>query len=167
MFKPIENYEDLYMIDELGNVKSLPRSRINNKGYKCTTKERILKPQIRNNYLFVRLSKNGIKETYSVHRLVAKHFIPNPENKPYVNHIDGDRLNNRVSNLEWVSASENMLHSCYQLNKNVRAVKCLTTDTIYPSIRTASKEMNVAVPNIIQSCRTGKPTKNLSWEYLN
>ena len=133
MFKDITGYENLYLIDEKGNVKSLPHTKINNKGYLCKTKERMLKPQIRNNYLFVTLSKNGIKKMFSIHRLVAIHFIPNPQNKPFVNHIDGNRHNNNVSNLEWVTSNENMRHSYYVLNKNKKQVKCIDTNTIYPS----------------------------------
>lgn len=167
MFKPIEGYEGLYEVNEFGEVKSLTRSFINNKGYECFTKERILKPQIRNNYLFVRLSKNNTKRMFSVHRLVAQCFISNPENKPMVNHIDGNRLNNKATNLEWVTLSENILHSYYVLNKNTRPVKCITTNTKYNSIHMASRDTNIPVPNIINSCKKGCYTKGLRWEYIN
>lgn len=55
--------------------------------------------------------RNNCQETHYVHRLVAQSFVPNPDNKPEVNHIDGDRLNNNVSNLEWVTSSENSFHA--------------------------------------------------------
>jgi hypothetical protein len=58
-------------------------------------------------YKYYRLSKNGKKKMFYAHRLVAEHFLPNPNNLPVVNHIDGNKLNNSVTNLEWVSYSEN------------------------------------------------------------
>lgn len=64
MYKFIKGYENLYAVNEFGNVKSYSRTFTNNKGYKCTTKERILIPQIRNSYLFVRLSKNAEKKFF-------------------------------------------------------------------------------------------------------
>jgi hypothetical protein len=64
-----------------------------------------------NGYKAIDLCNNGKHKIYHIHRLVATYFIPNPENKPYVNHIDGNKANNNVSNLEWVTGSENMIHA--------------------------------------------------------
>lgn len=61
-------------------------------------------------YLKINLSVNGKRITKTVHRLIAETFIPNPQNKPQVNHIDGNKSNNNVKNLEWVTGSENLLH---------------------------------------------------------
>jgi len=73
---------------------------------------RSIKPQISNaGYLRVELWSNGIGKKYSLHRLLAQSFIENPEKKPQVNHIDGDKLNNSISNLEWVTQSENQIHA--------------------------------------------------------
>jgi len=72
-----------------------------------------------NGYYYVCLSKNGKVRKFKVNRLVAQAFIPNPDNKPFVNHIDGDKLNNNVNNLEWCTQSENMLHAYkYGLRKS-------------------------------------------------
>ena len=103
IFKKIKGYEDLYEISNYGNVKSLPK-------YKCKI-SKILKPSLRGNYLFVRLTKNKIVKSYSVHRLVAEAFVSNPKNKPEVNHLDGNKLNNHSSNLEWCTSSENQQHA--------------------------------------------------------
>lgn len=167
MFKPIKNYEKLYMIDELGNVKSLPKVKINNKGYKCLTKEKILKPQKRNGYLSVTLSNNKHKQMFSVHRLVAIHFIPNPQDKPYVNHIDGNKFNNNVLNLEWVTGEENMRHSYYVLNKNKKRVKCIDTNTIYPSMKEAERQTGILTGGITHSCRNQTRAGGYLWEYVD
>ena len=65
----------------------------------------------KNGYYYVDLQNKGYKRKFPLHRLVAQHFIPNPDNKPTVNHIDGDKSNNSVSNLEWLTYSENTKHA--------------------------------------------------------
>ena len=100
LWKDIDGYEGLYQVSNLGNVKSL--------NYNRTGKERILKPG--NNglgYLNVLLCKNGKTKTFKIHRLVANAFIPNPYNKPEVNHKDENKTNNCVDNLEWMTSKEN------------------------------------------------------------
>lgn len=98
-WRDIKNYEGRYQVSSFGRVKSL-------KGL-----EKILKPDYRNEYLYVVLYKNHKSKAIAVHRLVAKMFIPNPENKVQVNHIDGNKTNNKVKNLEWCSPKENVIHS--------------------------------------------------------
>ncbi len=97
----IKNYEGLYEIDNFGNVYSAPR-----KG----TKGGILKP-INDEYVEIVLSKNRKSMRYNLHRLLAIHFIPNPNNYPQVNHIDGNKFNNSIENLEWCNNSQNQLHA--------------------------------------------------------
>lgn len=99
IFKDIEGYEGLYQVSNLGNIKSLH----------CN-KEKIMKPTIRSNnyqYYFVGLLKDGKRKYFAVHRLVAMMFIPNPNNYEQVDHLDGNKLNNNVKNLEWVTPKEN------------------------------------------------------------
>lgn len=167
MFKPIAGYENYYEIDEFGNVKSLSRTLINKKNIKIEIKEKILKPQKRNNYLYVRLSKTNIKKPYSVHRLVAETFIKNPENKSFVNHIDGNKLNNYVKNLEWVTSSENMKHSYYILNKNKKNVKCVETGIVYPSLREAERQTGILTGGITHSCRNKTKAGGYLWQYVD
>lgn len=104
MRKPIKNFEGLYDIDDIGNVYSLER--------KGVQKERILKVRLNTKgYVHVALYKDNKIHTFRVHRLVAETFLPNPENKPEVNHKDCNKLNNSVENLEWVTAKQNYNHA--------------------------------------------------------
>ena len=99
IWKDVKNYEGLYEVSNLGRVKSL--------NYNRTRKEKILKSGYVCGYCKVVLWKYGKKKMYTVHRLVAEHFIPNPDNKPCIDHIDGNRSNNRVENLRWCTYKEN------------------------------------------------------------
>lgn len=103
VWKDIRGYEGIYQISNLGRIKSLHRDCRNG---------RILNPAKNNSgYLRVALSNNGKIRYDSIHRLVAEAFISNPKKLPEVNHIDGNKLNNSVENLEWVTKGENQIHA--------------------------------------------------------
>ena len=111
-WKDITGYEGMYQISNLGNVRSLVRDRCNG----GVLKEKILRNRPSKSrtgavYYQVALFKNGKRKNFSVHRLVANEFIPNTENKPFINHIDGNPSNNHVSNLEWCTPKENTIHA--------------------------------------------------------
>jgi hypothetical protein len=112
---PIKGYENLYKISSLGKVKSLDHKIIQKNFYKEVEhpyKGKILAIRMpKNKYPYVHLSKNGKITTKKIHRLVAENFILNPLNKKEVNHIDGNKLNNKVNNLEWCTSSENKKHA--------------------------------------------------------
>lgn len=110
MWKPIENYNSLYEVNEKGEIRSL--YHWNGHKYEKRKKPYILKQtNTTTGYKKVELAKDGKKKSLRVHRLVATAFIPNPMNKPYINHIDGNRINNCVENLEWCTQHENVVHA--------------------------------------------------------
>ena len=98
---PVAGFED-YHVSNFGRVKSFQER---------WRKPRILRPSISRGYLRVTFCKGGKTKHFQVHQLVSKVFIPNPEGKPEVNHIDGHPLNNHISNLEWCTSSENQRHA--------------------------------------------------------
>jgi NUMOD4 motif/HNH endonuclease len=115
IWKPIKEYEGLYEVSNLGNVKSLPKVILTYGGKRTINlSERIMNgtPRSRRDiYPSLGLKKGNKNKMFFIHRLVAHAFILNPKNNSQVNHIDGDKTNNRVDNLEWISPVDNLRHA--------------------------------------------------------
>ena len=125
IFREIEGYEH-YLVSSWGKVYSIEAARqiFRSEGriYETATRKlrELATEETPKGYLRVYLYKNGKRKHHKVHRLVAHAFIPNPEHKSQVNHIDGNKKNNSVTNLEWVTDEENKLHRNLILDKNFR-----------------------------------------------
>jgi len=132
VWKDIENFEN-YQVSNLGRVKRLDSLVYQNNKY-YNYKGRILKQENSRGYRRVTLSKNNIVKRFLVHRLVACHFINKDNNKKCVNHINGDKSDNNVFNLEWCTYSENEKHSYNFLNKINANRKLKQEDVLYIKI---------------------------------
>lgn len=111
IFKDVKGYEGLYKVSNLGKVISLKRKINNGSSYRLS-KDYVMKSYDNGwGYLRVCLRNNNKQKFYLIHRLIAEHFIPNPNNFNVVNHIDGNKKNNKISNLEWCDHSHNNKHA--------------------------------------------------------
>lgn len=178
-------YKDLYMVSNTGKVKSNDRVMFVNRGngYKSFKKGRMLLLNVVKGYENITLcSLNGIQKTYKVHRLVALTFIPNPDNKPEVNHKDGVRDNNFANNLEWVTTKENCEHAFKTLkrkgssfgkfgfnNKKSKPVKQIdkngNTIGVYGCCRMAAEMTGLSKTTVCLIAK-GKIKSNKSFIYL-
>lgn len=111
IWRDVEGYKGYYQVSNLGNVLSLERTITTKRGYEFKCKAKTLQPTKARGYQTLRLRKNQKYKSFLVHRLVAIAFLPNPEGKKEVNHIDGNKENNRLDNLEWATHQENLIHA--------------------------------------------------------
>ena len=108
----IKGYEEFYEISPSGEIRSKDRTVTDKIGRTRSWKGKVLNPDVApNGYYRVSFSINRKRKQFYVHRLIAEYFIPNPDNLPQVNHIDGNKLNNSLDNLEWVTVQDNVIHA--------------------------------------------------------
>ena len=170
MWKDIQGYEGLYQVSNTGKIKR------NNK---------ILKFSIAKGYEHICLYKNNKYKPFSVHRLVAEAFIPNPEQKPQIDHIDGNPLNNKVENLRWVTAKENIANPITikrksiaamgnhmtgrfgALHHNSKKVKCVETNSVYYGFAEASRKTGINAFGISMATNGKRTTAGgYHWQYV-
>ncbi|MGM1427934.1 NUMOD4 motif-containing HNH endonuclease [Sphingobacterium lactis] len=178
IWKPIERLNNLYEISNFGNVRSVPRVIINKKknGRKpsiYTQKQKIIKTHDNGNgYKYFSVSINSKKTNTYVHRAIANAFLPNPFNLGYVNHIDGNKSNNSIANLEWVTQSENNKHAfkigLKDRNKSAVAKKVLDTETgkIFGTIKEASEFFGVKYGLLKEALKRNSIHKNPIYKRL-
>lgn len=115
IWKPVKDYENYYEISNFGNFRSLDRYITRSDGVTQLRKGRLITQHLNSDgYLQAKLCKDGVIRTVRIHRLVADAFLPNPDELPEVNHKDCNRANNHISNLEWCSHIDNIVHSAEQ-----------------------------------------------------
>ena len=169
-WKDIAGYEGRYQASDLGNIKSL----ISNK---------ILKPRIdKNGYFKVILyTGNGDKKEFRLHRLIAETFIPNPENFPQVNHINEDKTNNAVDNLEWCTSLQNNNHGTrnerirpHAIAAGMKSAKAVqqydkkgNLIKTWDSLRSVERELNIPHSNIIASIKRNGSAGGYIWKLLD
>lgn len=170
-WKSIKGYEGLYEISSYGRVKSLSYKYKNGK-----VREEIIRvTSVTHGYEFLKLNKNGESKNYKIHRLVAEAFIPNPENKPEVDHIDTNKRNNIVENLRWVTRQENCDNPRTFRTHMIAVTKPILQYDLdgnflnyYPSIAEASRRTGIIVCTI-QNCLAGRTqtAKGFIWKYYS
>ena len=144
-WKELRGFNGVYFISNEGRIKSISREVKNGRTGKRVNEENISIGTINSSgYIIVTLRKNNKGKVYSMHRLVAQEFIPNPKNKPFINHKDGIKTNNKVANLEWCTQLENVQHAIkIGLWKLEKPIKCLETNIEYKSIKECSEKMKL------------------------
>lgn len=158
IWKDVVGYEGLYQVSNVGRVRK-------------TATRKHKKPHFNfKNYYRVRLCKNGIYKAVAVHRLVAQAFIPNPMNKPQVNHINGIKTDNRVKNLEWVTMEENFEHAFknHLTHFGRKQVALLFNDKEimrFPSITKAQKETKSKYGQV-SDCINGKRNNKEHYKWV-
>lgn len=158
-YKPIQDYEEYYLIYDTGQVWSIRSNKF-------------LKPMVtRDGYLTVDLCKHGTDNIQKIHRLVAKAFIPNPNNLSQINHIDENKTNNQVSNLEWCDATYNNnygTHNARLAKTKGKPVQCIETGIIYDSLADAERKTGIFKSSIYRVCVGKQQTAgHYHWGYVN
>lgn len=143
IWKDIKNYEGLYQISNLGNVKSLVKWDVNKNDF--IKSDNILTPNDNGKgYLIIGLRKNRVRKMFYIHRLVAIHFLENPDCKNFINHKDFNKHNNNIDNLEWVTQKENVNYSVDNM-KHKKSVTHSNTNEKYISYRASNGRYRVVI----------------------
>ena len=179
IWKDIPSYEGYYQVSTLGNFRSLPRTvKYKSSGTRKYPGKPLLTETAKDNYQRIVLMKEGVKTRYQAHRLIALVFIPNPENKPFINHKDGNKSNNKVENLEWCTASENMVHAdmtgLRDMSKhhpsNSKKIRCIETGVVFSSYYQAVKWLGkkaTSISSLVRGTRNYGKAFGYHWEFID
>lgn len=169
-WRDVLNFEGLYQVSNLGRVKKLAYNRVSKDNRHFKFPEHILKGSTEkySKYRTVELTDSGGKEHYFyIHRLVAEAFISNPNSLPEVSHIDGDKENNVISNLEWSTRQANIAHSITTGlgagggHKIQRRVVRLDNYTVYDSIGQCCKDLGVCYSTVYSHIQRHSPLRGI------
>lgn len=158
IWQDLEGYEGIYEVSSFGQIRSYPRQG---------TKGGIMVGHAdKKGYINITLRKDGIQQTQKLHRLIAKTFIPNPNNLPEVNHKDENKLNNRIDNLEWCTTAYNHEYGTRTLRCG-KPVICVETNITYAGARWAGTELGLD-PSSITKCakNPNKTCGGYHWKYV-
>lgn len=178
VWKDIAGYEGLYQVSNLGRIKSIGRHTRNRYGLMWKPGRVLNAAKDNKGYLTVVLCDNKKRHTFKVHKIVATTFILNPERKPQVNHIDGNKQNNRVDNLEWCSQSENMSHAWEtglqkrtHKKNDLKSIKIAQYScdmqilNVFPSMMEAERQTGIYNASISRAVRHGGKAGGFIWKY--
>lgn len=186
IWKDIQGYEEYYKINQYGIIKSKDRlitvpnyqnAHAHCSGFSYIRPGRIMKQGLNKyGYAVINLSKDNKQKGHMVHRLVANAFIPNPDNLPFVNHKDENKLNNNFNNLEWCTAEYNINYgTCISrrrisqrgTNKNMKPVIAYNTECEleFISVRGAARELNLHQSNIQHAIKNNIRCGKYYWKF--
>lgn len=178
VWKDVIGYEGMYQVSTFGRVRALEREIEYKNGTRHTYPEKILSARLdKYGYLRTNLYKSGKAKVKKIHRIVAESFIPNKDKKSTINHKDGNKLNNRVENLEWTTWGENNKHALdtgLRTNKNnSKSIPVRQYDLdgnfikSYPSLAEAKRQTGIDHSNIGRACRTNGTAGGYRWRFKN
>lgn len=175
-WKPVVGWEGYYEVSNMGRVRSLNRivdSEVNRGQIKTKTARILLQSKNSQGYPIVHLNTPNRSSTLRVHRLVALAFLPNPNNLPEVNHIDGNKENAKLTNLEWVTSKQNVVHAKYSIKNNsvLRIAQFGGEDyktliNVFPSYSKASILINSTLNNISDGIKKNRIRCGYKWVKL-
>lgn len=174
IWKEIAGYEGYFEVSNLGNFRSKNRRvRYKTQGFRNYPGKSLLTETIVEGYQRIVLMKEGKRKRFMCHRLVAQEFVPNLENKPFVNHINGIRSDNRAENLEWVTQSENEIHSYSILGNSMRGktypkkVRCISSGHISNSMSEVIRDLGTGcIEGLKKAIKANRPYHGFYFEFI-